>query len=170
MELHQGGSANNSGTASPVAATFKWSRDNASVITAVTAISPATNVANNPTSQLSVQSTGRDNVLSFKPGDWIEITDDFLELNGRAGELHQIDSNGVSKALKTIRLQTPVSSDFQTRLNSGIDYHTRICRGIKAARSIRATASPYGPISTRPVAPGRFRSRRRALHSSSKMA
>jgi hypothetical protein len=75
-----------------------------------------------------VQSTGRDNVLSFKPGDWIEITDDFLELNGRAGELHQIDSNSVSKALKTIGLQTPVSSDFQTRLNSGTDYHTRICR------------------------------------------
>lgn len=128
VEIHQGGVANTSGNASPVAATFKWSRDNASVITAVTAINPATNVANNPTSQLTVQSTGRDNVLSFKPGDWIEITDDFLELNGLAGELHQIDSNGVSKALKTIRLQTPVSSDFQTRLNSGTDYHTRICR------------------------------------------
>ncbi len=128
VEIHQAGVANTSGTASPVSATFKWSRDNASVITAVTAISPATNVANNPTSQLAVQSTGRDNVLSFKPGDWIEITDDFLELNGLAGELHQIDSNGVSKALKTIRLQTPVSADFQTRLNSGTDYHTRICR------------------------------------------
>lgn len=128
VEIHQGGVANASGGASPVSATFKWSRDNASVITAVTAINPATNVANNPTSQLTVQSTGRDNVLSFKPGDWIEITDDFLELNGMAGELHQIDSNGVSKALKTIRLQTPVSSDFQTRLNSGTDYHTRICR------------------------------------------
>jgi hypothetical protein len=127
VELHQGGGANSSWTSSPVAATFKWSRDNASVITAVTTISP-TNVANNPTSQLTVQSTDRDNVLSFKPGDWIEITDDFLELNGRAGELHQIDSNGVTKALKTIRLQTPVSSDFQTRLNSGTDYHTSICR------------------------------------------
>ena len=128
VEIHQGGTANSSGTSSPVSATFKWSRDNASVITAVTAINPATNVASNPTSQLTVQSTGRDNVLSFKPGDWIEITDDFLELNGQAGELHQIDSNGVNKALKTIRLQTPVSSDFQTRLISGFDYHTRICR------------------------------------------
>src|SRR5580692_2488803 len=128
VEIHQAGLANTSGNASPVAATFKWSRDNASVITAVTAINPATNVANNPTSQLTVQSTGRDNVLSFKPGDWIEITDDFLELNGQAGELHQIDSNGVSKALNTIILQTPVSGDFQTRLASDFDYHTRICR------------------------------------------
>jgi hypothetical protein len=128
VEIHQGGAANSSGTSSPMGATFKWSRDDASVITAVTAINPATNVANNPTSQLTVQSTGRDNVLSFKPGDWIEITDDFLELNGQAGELHQIDSNGVSKALKTIRLQAPVSSDFQARLTSGTDYHTRICR------------------------------------------
>jgi hypothetical protein len=128
VEIHQGGVANSSGTSSPVAATFKWSRENASVITAVTAIGPATNVANNPTSQLTVQGTGRDNVLAFEPGDWIEITDDFLELNGQAGELHQIDSNGVSKAQKTIRLQTPVSPEFLTRLTSGTDYHTRICR------------------------------------------
>jgi Family of unknown function (DUF6519) len=128
VEIHQSGVANGSGSASPVAATFKWSRDNASVITAVTAITPATNVANNPTSGLTVLSTGRDNVLSFKPGDWIEITDDYLELNGQAGELHQIDSNGVSKALKTIILQTPVSADLQARLASGVDYHTRICR------------------------------------------
>jgi Family of unknown function (DUF6519) len=128
VEIHQGGSANSSGSASPVSATFKWSRDNASVITAVTTIGPATNVANNPTSQLTVLSTGRDNVLSFQPGDWIEITDDFLELNGQAGELHQIDSNGVSIALKTIRLQTPVSAGLQTRLASGVNYHTRICR------------------------------------------
>src|SRR6516162_6538759 len=60
VEIHQGGTANSSGTSSPVSATFKWSRDNASVITAVTAINPATNVASNPTSQLTVQSTGRD--------------------------------------------------------------------------------------------------------------
>jgi hypothetical protein len=128
VEIHQGGNSNSSGTGSPVSATFKWSRDNASVITTVTAINPATNAANNPTSQLTVESTGRDDVLSFKPGDWIEITDDFLELNGQAGELHQIDSNGVSKALKTITLQTPVSNDLQNRLASGINYHTRICR------------------------------------------
>lgn len=128
VEIHRAGDANSSGSSSPVSATFKWSRDNASVITAVTAINPATNTANNPTSQLTVASTGRDDVLSFKPGDWIEITDDFLELNGQGGELHQIDSNGVSKALKTITLQTPVSTDLQTRLASGVDYHTRICR------------------------------------------
>lgn len=128
VEIHQGGAANSSGASSPVAATFKWSRDDASVITAVTAINPATNVAHNPTSQLTVLSAGRDNVLSFQPGDWIEINDDFLELNGQSGELHQIDSNGVSKALNTITLETPVSSAFQTRLTSGIDYHTRICR------------------------------------------
>src|SRR5262249_4944021 len=100
----------------------------ASVITAVTAIGPATNVANNPASRLTVQSTGRDDVLSFKPGDWIEITDDFLELNGEAGKLHQIDSNGINKALQTITLQTPVSTDLQARLAAEFEYHTRICR------------------------------------------
>jgi len=128
VEIHQGGSANASGSANPVSATFKWSRDNASVITAVTAIGSATNVAGNQTTQLTVQSTGRDDILSFKSGDWIEITDDFLELNGQPGELHRIETNGVSKALKTITLQTAVSSVFQTRMTRSNDYHTRICR------------------------------------------
>ncbi len=128
VEIHQAGTANASGNPPTVSATFKWSRDNASVITAVTAINPATNVANNPTSQLTVQSTGRDHVLSFKPGDWIEIIDDFLELSGQSGELHQIDTNGVNQALKTIRLQTPVSTALRNRVASNFDYHTRICR------------------------------------------
>ena len=118
VEIHQAGAS--SGNAPPVA-TFKWSNNNASVITGVTAITGAT------TSKLTVMSTGRDEVLSFKAGDWIEITDDYLELNGLPGELHRIATNGVSKALKTIALQDTVSSDFATRMGKG-DFHTRICK------------------------------------------
>ena len=38
---------------------------------------------------LTVQSTGKDSVLRFSANDWVEITDDWLELNGQPGELHQ---------------------------------------------------------------------------------
>jgi len=141
VEIHQGSlDASGNPTTGP---TFKWSRDNASVITAVTAITSGTTVARNPTSQLAVQSTGRDNVLCFQPGDWIEITDDSLELNGQAGELHQIDVKGVNKALNTITLQTPLVSDFQTRLNSGINYHTRISRWNQSGPTAGSSGIPF---------------------------
>jgi Family of unknown function (DUF6519)/Abnormal spindle-like microcephaly-assoc'd, ASPM-SPD-2-Hydin len=120
VEIHQPGPI---GTA-----TFKWSRDDASIATSVTAINPTANSTGASTSQLTVLNTGRDAVLSFSPGDWIEITDDYLELDGSAGELHQIDTNGVDPTRQTITLQTPVSAAFLSRFNSSADYHTRICK------------------------------------------
>jgi hypothetical protein len=115
VEIHQGGIASPSPIVTPTGAstaTFKWSRDNASVSTAVTAIS-ASAVANsvgNPASQLTVQSMGRDQTLGFQPGDWIEVTADYLELNGAAGELHQIDS--INSGAKTILLDSVVSTNL----------------------------------------------------------
>ena len=110
-------------------ATFKWSRDNASVATLVTGIAGVTNSLGNPASQLTVQSMGRDQVLGFAPGNWIEIIDDDLELNGQPGELHQIDS--IDFASKTITLDHtvsaanfPVDSNDQTTPSR----HTRIQR------------------------------------------
>ena len=63
VEIHQPGSP--TGGASPTA-TFKWSRDNASVATSVTAIDPSGTL-------LTVQNTGKDNVLRFSPNNWVEI-------------------------------------------------------------------------------------------------
>lgn len=130
VEIHQGGNPVSSSTPpatypfAPGTATFKWSRENASVTTAVTAISSVTNSLGNTASQLTVTSLGRDGVLGFNPGDWIEITDDYLFLNTTAGqfgdtapagnassmqsgELHQIDS--INAAALTITLDAPVT-------------------------------------------------------------
>jgi hypothetical protein len=135
VEIHRSGSANASGTSSPVAATFKWSRDNASVATAVTAIRTASNAAGHLTTQLTVQNTGKDNVLCFSSGDRVELTDDYLELNpgnGPTGQLYQIDINGVDKTAQTITLQTPLRSpsSFPVDGNGATDptRHTRIRR------------------------------------------
>ena len=48
------------------------------------AIANVTNSAGNPASQLTVQSLGRDQVLGFAPGNWIEILDDALEFGRTA--------------------------------------------------------------------------------------
>jgi hypothetical protein len=127
VEIHHSGGAQSATSATP--ATFKWSRENASVATAVTAISSVTNSANKTASQLTLQSLGKDQVLGFKPGDWIEITDDFQELNGQAGELHKIDS--INATAKTITLDAPVSSTNFPISSAGqttSTRHTRILR------------------------------------------
>lgn len=116
VEIHQGGGL---GTA-----TFKWSRDNASVETRVTHI-PALN-------QLTVESIGKDSVLRFSDGDWIEITDDWRELHNEPGELRRIKiGNGVDDATRTILLEKPLPAglfptDAQNRTQPG--RHTRIKR------------------------------------------
>lgn len=142
VEIHQG-TVDTSGNPTPEGPTFKWSRDNASVLTAVTVINNGT-TAN---SVLTVQSAGRDNGLSFNAGNWIEITDDYLELNGQAGELHQIANNGAPRALNTIPLQTAVSSTLRDRLISG-GYHTRICRWDQSGTTAGSAGIPVPSLGT----------------------
>lgn len=116
IEIHTGGGL---GTA-----TFKWSRDNASVETRVTHI-PALN-------QLTVESIGKDSVLRFSDGDWVEITDDWLELHNLPGQLRRIKiGSGVDDATRTIILDQPLTAglfptDAQNRTQPG--RHTRVKR------------------------------------------
>jgi len=72
-------------------ATFKWSRDNASVGSRVTVIVEK--------GRLELASLGRDDVLRFNTGDWVEIIDDPREQSQRCGELRRIT---VDEAARTI--------------------------------------------------------------------
>ena len=116
LEIHAGGDA---GTA-----TFKWSRDNASVEAVVVEIPSLT--------QLVVDSIGKDDVLRFSDGDWIEITDDWLELHGKPGLLRRIATgNGVDDATRTITLDVALpAGQFPTNPQDLPDpaRHTRIRR------------------------------------------
>jgi hypothetical protein len=77
VEIHNGGPM---GTAR-----FKWSRDNGSIISAVTAIT----VAGGQT-QLIVNRLGRDAILGFAIGNWVTVTDDYRELAEEPGEMARI--------------------------------------------------------------------------------
>lgn len=78
VEVHQG---------DPITqATFKWSRDNSSVVTRITDVSGPV---------LTVDSLGPDANLGFAPLQWVEITDDANEFGQRPnqpGQLLQIKS------------------------------------------------------------------------------
>ncbi|HEX4004722.1 MAG TPA: DUF6519 domain-containing protein [Acidobacteriaceae bacterium] len=112
VEIHTGG-------ANP---TFKWSRDNASVGTNVTGITTVV-VSGTSVSQITVASMGRDSVLGFSNGDWIEITDDDQELAGLAGELHQIMATPAPGL--TLTLDSEIALSFSP---SDPTRHTRITR------------------------------------------
>ena len=76
-------------------ATFKWSRDNASIATNITALNPSL-------TQLTVVRTGRDAVLRFQKDDWVEITDDRREFAGQPGVMRKVAS--VDDVTQTITL------------------------------------------------------------------
>jgi hypothetical protein len=132
VEIHTGGTPSAppaAGFPTPLPAgvpTFKWSRDNASVQTSVSAISTVT-TSSGSVSQLTVASLGRDQVLGFAVNDWIEITDDAYELTNQPGEIYQI--TGVTLAANTLTLSAAVSGHFPlTNGQTDPNLHTRITR------------------------------------------
>lgn len=70
VEIHRSGATG--------AATFKWSRDNGSIVTLW---------LQKTNNELTVSSIGRDKVLNFASGQWIELSDDSRELRGQPGTL-----------------------------------------------------------------------------------
>jgi hypothetical protein len=113
VEIHDGGEIGD--------ATFKWSRDNASVASGVSAIE------NDIT--LTVDRAVWDSVRRFSPGDWVEVTDDFREFSLLPGEIRQIDS--VNDSSRTITLKSALSAGlFPVNPQNLTDpeRHTRIKR------------------------------------------
>jgi hypothetical protein len=114
VEVHRGGTL---GTA-----TFKWSRDNATVASRVSHINPARD-------RITVESIGRDDVLRFHNGDWVEVTDDWRELHGQPGELRRIRvAGGVDESARTLQ--------FDQALPAGM-FPTDAQQATQAARNTR---------------------------------
>ena len=132
VEVHQGGA--------PGTATFKWSRDNATVASAVLNVNAARN-------RLVVESLGRDDVLGFHDGDWVEVTDDWRELHGLPGELRRISTGGgVDHATRTLTLDAPLSAGlFPVDAQGDTDAarHTRVRRWDQAGRVLHPDATLY---------------------------
>jgi len=90
VEIHTGGTRDE--------ATFKWSRENASVQTKVEKVSG---------SVVTVSDLGRDEVLGFAGGQWVEVVDDESELAGIPRPLALI--NEVDPDLREVTLDTDLT-------------------------------------------------------------
>lgn len=119
VEIHSAGGPGGAG------ATFKWSRENASVQTAVTNVGAGSTNAGQAAASLTVQSLGRDQVLGFQNGNWIEITDEWHDNAGLPGELYKIDH--VDIPTSSIILTSQLSPSFSSATIVSNKY-TRIVR------------------------------------------
>jgi Family of unknown function (DUF6519) len=98
VEIHKGGDLSS--------ATFKWSRENGSVVVQVTQASDT-----NPSATITVASLGPDPNLGFQAGQWVELSDDtnqFGPIPNQSGALYQILS--VNQAAMQVTMTTPVVS------------------------------------------------------------
>jgi hypothetical protein len=91
VEIQTGGTRNE--------ATFKWSRDNGSVATKITNVNDDI---------ITVSDLGKDEVLNFAGGQWVEIVDEESTLKGTPHPLVQIDK--IDAGTGEITLKTSVAA------------------------------------------------------------
>ena len=100
VEIHDPGGLNQ--------ATYKWSRDNGAVVASVELFDGQ---------DLQVGDVGRDALLSFATGQWVELVHDGLELAGQPGTMFEIES--VDPAAGVVRLASapaPVAAELHPKL------------------------------------------------------
>ncbi|SHF99847.1 copper-binding protein (NosD) [Kaistia soli DSM 19436] len=85
-------------------ARFKWSRDNGSIVSRVSAIAVA-----GGQSQIKVNRIGRDEVLRFTVGDWVTLTDDYRELNGESGQMARVVDIDEAQRIVTLDRAVPTA-------------------------------------------------------------
>ena len=101
---------------------IKWSRHNASIVAGVTHLAADRN-------KLTLDSLGRDDVLRFHNGDWVEITDDYHELLGLPGVMRRVQVNDAERSLSFDAALDP--DDFPILDGEGRpdpDRHMRVIR------------------------------------------
>ncbi|WP_299844354.1 DUF6519 domain-containing protein [uncultured Paracoccus sp.] len=101
---------------------FKFSRENASVRAAVTAIAA-------DGESLTVSRIGRDQVLRFAPGDWVELTDDRREFNHLSGQMLRVAE--VDAETREISFETAIAADLRP---SGVGGDTLAARHTRLIR------------------------------------
>ncbi len=105
VEVHTGG-------ATRAASRFKWSRDNGSVAVKWESVESA------DPNKLIVSSAGRDELLGFKSGNWIELIDDTTDLLGKPGvmvQLSKVDGNVLTINPATIKDSSNASATTVVR-------------------------------------------------------
>jgi hypothetical protein len=100
VEIHTGSNNQNP-------ATFKWSRENGSVVFPIVNLAAGGSAAN-PTTTVVLENLGRDDRFGLSQNDWVEIQDDDYVLQNRAEPLLQVQSIDPG-SLSVVLAGTPAS-------------------------------------------------------------
>ena len=92
VEVHKGGPA----TSDQTGATFKWSRENGSVVFPILSLADRT---------AKLEHLGRDQRASLSPGDWVEFSDEVVSLGQRPRVLARVEK--VMRDSRTVILSPP---------------------------------------------------------------
>jgi hypothetical protein len=137
VEIHRGGPA---GTSDKAGATFKWSRENGSVIFPI-----AEPVAGKT---IALENLGRDGRSSLELGDWVEIVDDDYQLGNRADPLLRVEQVVPGSSTQVILSAEPASKVGRDR-----NRHPYLRRwdhkGQKIADPRKAALEPDGTVAIR---------------------
>jgi hypothetical protein len=98
VEIHDPGAA---GGGAKGRATFKWSRDNGSVVFGIRSLQG---------SVVTLDSLGPDEARGLKEGDWVEIVDDVSELRADPGPLRAVSA--VDRVNGTVTLAVPSGEEL----------------------------------------------------------
>ncbi|WP_250281608.1 MULTISPECIES: DUF6519 domain-containing protein [unclassified Frankia] len=105
VEIHRGGPLGGAGVTHP--ATFVWSRDNGAVVFPIDSFEPGAGPPPaSTTTVVRLARLGKDQALTVRKDDWVEVLDDATELAGSPGALRQVAD--VDEAARTVTLATPV--------------------------------------------------------------
>lgn len=117
VEIHKGGN-------SRATSTFKWSRENGSIQVKWESFDPANN------NNLIVSSTGKDEILGIRSGDWVELVDDKSDLLALPGTMVQVTKvegnvitinpggNTITKSNKNPRIRRWEQGSAEVALNT----------------------------------------------------
>jgi hypothetical protein len=109
VEIHRSGAAwDGSANGKATAATFKWSRENGSVVFPVVSVASASG-----TTTVVLESLGRDDRFALAEREWVEIQDDAYVLQNRAEILLQVQS--IDRTRMTLTLTGASSSGVGTK-------------------------------------------------------
>jgi len=105
VEIHRGGSAYNpdDNITEENCATFKWSRENGSVVFAIKELNGDI---------VTLEHLGRDSRFGLKEDDWVEVVDDDYELLGKAEDLFQVISIDPAEMQVTLSGSPQFGSDL----------------------------------------------------------
>lgn len=116
-----------------VGPTFKWSRDNGSVVFPIIG-NPE---SGDKTTTVIIANLGRDEHLSVEEGDWVEVVDEDYVLQGRADPLLKI-----SKVDKSDPLNILLTLDGVPAYRVNVDRHPIVRRWDQKARQTKRDGEP----------------------------